>query len=213
MIIKKFVFSPFAENTYVCHDPDTLEALVIDPGCYSADEEKLLKDYITQNNLKLKYLLNTHCHIDHIFGNKFVKETFNPLFVAPEKDIFLLDLMVEQAVGYGMKMNPSPKPDKTFEELDELNIGKHYAKFIFTPGHTPGEYCIYFENDKVLFSGDVLFRASIGRTDLWGGDYDTLLDSIENKLYTLPDDVTVYPGHESQTTIGYEKINNPFISV
>jgi glyoxylase-like metal-dependent hydrolase (beta-lactamase superfamily II) len=109
-------------------------------------------------------------------------------------------------------MKPSPKPDNTIEHAVELSLGKYKLEFLFTPGHSPGEYCIYIPEAKICFSGDVLFKQSIGRTDLWGGDYDTLIKSIETQLYVLPGDVKVYPGHESTTTIEFEKKNNPFVS-
>ncbi len=211
--IKQFIFSPFAENTYIIYDDANKVAAVIDPGCYTDEEEGSLSKFVEENELNLKYLINTHCHIDHIFGNKFIKDKYNSTFIAPEKDVFMLKLMEEQAAGYGLQLQPSPQPDILIENIDELKIGEYKCDFIFTPGHTPGEYCIYFPSEKVLFSGDVLFRQSIGRTDLWGGDYDTLIDSIENKLYKLDDDVKVFPGHEQTTTIGFEKRNNPFVSV
>lgn len=210
--IKKFVFSPFAENTYIAYDSETREAMVIDPGCYTREEENKLADFIESNSLRVKYLINTHCHIDHIFGNRFVKDKYYPVFIVPEKDVFLLELMVDQAESYGLKMKPSPQPDESIESLGEIFLGDYKFEFIFTPGHTPGEYCIYCAKEKILFSGDVLFRLSVGRTDLWGGDYDTLIESIENKLYKLPDEVIVLPGHEAETTIGFEKANNPFVS-
>jgi len=209
--VKSFTFSPFAENTYVVFDSESREAAVIDPGCYTPEEEARLAGFIDGKKLNLKYLLNTHCHIDHIFGNRFVKDKYDTLFLAPEKDIFLLNLMEEHAAGMGVELKPSPKPDNTIEQAGELNLGKYNLEFLFTPGHTPGEYCIYFSEAKICFSGDVLFRQSIGRTDLWGGDYDTLINSIEKQLYTLPGEVIIYPGHESSTTIDFEKRNNPFV--
>lgn len=210
--IKQFIFSPFAENTYIIYDDSNKEAAVIDPGCYTREEEELLSKFAEEKQLEIKYLINTHCHIDHIFGNKFIKDKYNATFIVPEKDIFLLKLMEEQAAGYGVELKPSPQPDLLIENLNELKIGNYKCEFLFTPGHTPGEYCLYFPSEKILFSGDVLFYQSIGRTDLWGGDYDTLIRSIETKLYSLPDEVTVYPGHERMTTIGFEKKNNPFVS-
>ncbi len=210
--VKSFTFSPFAENTYVALDSESGEAAVIDPGCYTAEEEERLAGFIAEKKLSVKYLINTHCHIDHIFGNKFIKERFNPKFIAPEKDIFLLDLMIGQAKSYGLEMKPSPQPDDTIDHAGELKLGEYKLEFLFTPGHTPGEYCIYIPKAKICFSGDVLFKQSIGRTDLWGGDYDTLIKSIETQLYVLPGDVKVYPGHESTTTIEFEKKNNPFVS-
>lgn len=210
--IKKFVFSPFLENTYLLYDDISREAAVVDPGCYDQTERGILQKHILENNLTVKFLINTHCHIDHIFGNSFVKETYQCKFLAPAKDLFMLDLMVEQAKTYGTHMNPSPKPDELITESTPINIGEHEGKFLFTPGHTPGEFCLYFEKEKICLTGDVLFKESIGRTDLWGGDYDQLIDSIKTKLFVLPDEVKIYPGHESESTIGYEKLHNPFFN-
>jgi len=209
--VQKFIFNPFLENTYVAWDDKSSEALVIDPGCSNDNEEKFLSDFIEKNNLVLKYLINTHCHIDHILGNSFIKEKFNPTLLMPEKDIFLLDIMKEQANYFGIKFKPSPMPDDLLSEDKILKLGHSEMKFLFTPGHSPGEYCIYFESDKICFTGDVLFKGSIGRTDLWGGDYETLINSIKTKLLTLPDDVIIFPGHEDKSSIGYEKQFNSFI--
>lgn len=210
LLLKQFTFNPFFENTYIIYDDHNLEGAIIDPGCYDSDEQNMVDKFIGDNKINLKYLVNTHCHIDHIFGNAFIKEKYNPVFMVPQKDIFLLDLMIEQGRLYGTELNPSPKPDKIISEDEELIIGSSIGKFLFTPGHSPGEFCLYFESEKICFTGDVLFKGSIGRTDLWGGDYHTLIDSVRNKLFVLPDDVRIYPGHEAESTIGQEKNHNPF---
>jgi len=209
--IETFVFNMFAENTFVVWDEETKEAAVIDPGTSGLSEEELLDDFISKNDLKIKYLINTHCHIDHILGCNFVKEKYNPKFIIPEKDIPLLQNAHLQASAFGVEFKEPPKPDKFITEEDELQLGKTKIKFLFTPGHTPGEYCIYFEEEKICITGDVLFREGIGRTDLWGGDYDRLIRSIETKLFTLPGDVTIYPGHGEPSTIEHEIKNNPFL--
>lgn len=208
--VQRFIFSPFSENTYIIFDEQTLEAAIIDPGCYDENENNIVIKFIADRKLNLKFMINTHCHIDHIFGNAYIKKKYNPKFLASEKDIFLFDLMVDQAKVYGVELKPSPMPDEMINNQTMLTIGNSKCNFIFTPGHTPGEYCIYFEKEKICFTGDVLFNESIGRTDLWGGDYQTLIDSVKNKLFVLPDDVVIYPGHESFSTIGFEKKNNPF---
>jgi len=209
--VKVFTFNLFNENTIVLWDDETKEAAVIDPGTSTHDEEKMLSDFISSENLEIKYLINTHCHIDHILGCKFVKEKYNPVYYAPEKDIPLLDHAQQQAQMFDIIMEKLPKPDQLIEETTEISIGNSKLKFLFTPGHTPGEICIYLEKENICITGDVLFNESIGRTDLWGGDYDTLIDSIENRLLILPDDVVIYPGHGETSTIGYEKQNNPFL--
>ncbi|MCK7528749.1 MAG: MBL fold metallo-hydrolase [Ignavibacteriales bacterium] len=194
--VKVFTFNLFAENTIVLWDDETKEAAVIDPGTSAHDEEKTVELILfLSEDLKIKYLLNTHCHIDHILGCKFVKEKYNPVYYAPEKDIPLLDHAQQQAQMFDIILDEPPKPDQLITEATELSLGNSMLKFLFTPGHTPGEYCIYLEKEKICITGDVLFNESIGRTDLWGGDYNTLIDSIEKKLLQLPDDVVIYPGH------------------
>lgn len=209
--VKVFTFNAFSENTLLLWDDETKEAAVIDPGTSSASEENILSVFISSEKLQIKYLINTHCHIDHILGCKFVKEKYNPVYYAPEKDIPLLDHAQQQAQMFDIILDEPPKPDQLITEATELSLGNSSLKFLFTPGHTPGEFCIYLEKEKICITGDVLFNESIGRTDLWGGDYDTLLKSIENKLLSLPDDVMIYPGHGDSSTIGYEKQNNPFL--
>jgi len=211
--IKIFVFSYFAENTYLVFDEVTKEALVIDAGCFNDDEKKELEDYIVKNELKLKYMVTTHCHIDHVIGNEFVKSRFNPVYYAPEEDQKLYNIVPEQARQFGLgDVEKGPEPDSFITEDTVLSIGQINFRFLFTPGHSPGEYCVLFEKEKICFSGDVLFKQSIGRTDLWDGDSDTLINSIKNKLFVLDDDTTVFPGHGENTTIGYEKYGNPYVS-
>ncbi len=209
--IQRFVFSPFSENTYIIWEDKSKQGVIIDPGCYDVKERKVVDDFIHLNSIKLTYLINTHCHIDHIFGNAFIKLKYKPIFLAPEKDVFMLDLMIDTAKNYGVEFTPSPMPDQFISEDVEFVLGDLKANFIFTPGHTPGEFCLYYETEKVCFTGDVLFKRSIGRTDLCGGDFDTLIESIKNKLLVLPDDVVIYPGHEAHSTIGDEKKYNSFL--
>ena len=210
--LEKFVFNPFQENTYIIWDNDSLETIIVDPGCSNSKEEEKLSAFIANNKLTVKYLINTHCHIDHVLGNKFIKEKYQIPFYAPELDIPLLDKLIDQAKMFGMDINKSPYPDQYISEDLELKIGDSSFHFVFTPGHTPGEYCILFDQAKICISGDVLFLEGIGRTDLWGGDYETLLNSIRSKLFTLDENYTIYPGHGDETTIGHEKKNNPFLT-
>lgn len=209
--LKSFVFNPFQENTYVVYDDSTLDAIIIDPGCSNSLEENKIVDFINEYDLKIKYMVNTHCHIDHVLGNKFIKEKYNVPFYAPELDIPLLDNLIDQAKMFGLNVSKSPLPDFYITEDTRLNVGESEFRFVFTPGHTPGEYCIIFDEEKICISGDVLFLEGIGRTDLWGGDYNTLISSIHNKLFILDDKFKVYPGHGDETTIGYEKMSNPFL--
>lgn len=209
--IKKFTFNLFSENTFVLWDDESLESAIVDPGCSDSSEEQELENFITENNLKVKYLLNTHCHIDHILGCEFVKNKFNPIYYAPELDIPLLQNANMQASFVGMDFSISILPDEYLTENTKLYLGKSELSFLFTPGHTPGEFCILFPEIKTCISGDVLFFDSIGRTDLWGGNFDTLIKSINEKLLTLPDETIIYPGHGESSTIGREKKLNPFL--
>ena len=144
-------------------------------------------------------------------GNAYIKEKYTPEFLAPEKDLFLLDNAAAQAENFGMEIRPSPKPDKYITEQSIIKLGSAQGEFLFTPGHTPGEFCLYFPVNKICITGDVLFFEGIGRTDLWGGDYNILSQSIKSRLFTLPDNVTIYPGHGETSTIGHEKSFNPFL--
>jgi len=209
--IKKFVFSPFSENTFVLWDEVNSDACVVDPGCSNESEENELAEFIHEKKLNIKYLINTHCHIDHIFGNAFIKANYKPIYLAPEKDVFLLEKAEEQAELFGMSIKKSPAPDKFITENENIKLGDYFGKYLYTPGHTPGEFCLYFETEKMCITGDVLFKEGIGRTDLWGGNYNTLMQSINKKLLTLAEDVTIYPGHGEFSTIGYEKNNNSFL--
>jgi hydroxyacylglutathione hydrolase len=209
--LHKFIFNPFQENTFLVWHKETRETIIVDPGCSNANEEQELSNYISENRLIVKYLINTHCHIDHVLGNKYIKEKYGCDYYAPQLDIPLLENVVKQAEMFGLQIDPSPLPDQYITEDLKLYIGNSEISFLFTPGHTPGEYCIIFKEDKICISGDVLFLEGIGRTDLWGGDYDTLLRSIRNQLFALDDEYSVFPGHGDKTTIGHEKQNNPFL--
>jgi glyoxylase-like metal-dependent hydrolase (beta-lactamase superfamily II) len=209
--IKNFVFNYFAENTILIWDEDSKESAVIDPGMSTKDEEKIFDDFLINNDLQLNYLINTHCHIDHILGCEYIKTKYGVDYYAPEKDIILLKNASTQAQMFGLNLNDPPEPDKLITEKTKLTLGNSKLEFLFTPGHTPGEFCIYLKDEKICVTGDVLFKEGIGRTDLWGGDYNTLINSIEQKLFTLPDDVKIYPGHGDPSTIGHEKQNNPFL--
>ncbi len=210
--IQSFVFNPFQENTYVVYD-DTKEAVVVDPGCYDEDEKSELADFITENELTVKMLLNTHCHIDHVLGNQFVKEKFKTkLHIHPTEE-FVLNAQKVIAPHYGIHRYEDSTPDSFLKEGDRLPFGNQEFLVLFVPGHSPGHIAFYNEKEKVVIAGDVLFQGSIGRTDLPGGNFDTLINSIHQKLFNLPDDVIVYPGHGGNTRIGIEKRTNPFCAV
>ncbi len=210
MEVTCLTFNPFQENTYLLHD-DTKECIVVDPGCYEKHEKEELKNYIAAKGLKVVKLLNTHCHIDHVLGNSFVSNTYRVGLEIHEEDLQVLRAVPAYAPSYGFPMYDEVLPTAYLQEGDTVKFGNTSLSVLFTPGHAPGHVVFYNEAHKVCIGGDVLFQNSIGRTDLPGGDFDTLIQSIRTKLFTLPDDVTVYPGHGPETTIGYEKKNNPFL--
>lgn len=211
LVIKKFIFNPFSENTYVVWHEKTNEGMIVDPGCSDSDEEKELENFIAGRKIILKYLVITHCHIDHILGCKFIKEKYSPFYFVPKDDLPLLKDARTQASAFGLEIETPPLPDDYLFENSKIRLGDTKVKIISTPGHSPGEHCLYFEKEEFCITGDVLFKNSIGRSDLWKGDYSTLLDSIKNKLFTLPDKVVIYPGHGDSSRIGIEKAENPFL--
>ena len=210
MTIAAFVFNMFQENTYLLYD-ETGECVIIDPGCFDKSEQNELIDYISSKNLKPVKLLNTHCHVDHIMGNSFIHEKFGLKPVLHRGELQQLQAAEQYAGLFGVSIAPSPLPDEYMDEGDKITFGKTELEVLFTPGHSPGEVCLFCRKDKILIAGDVLFQMSIGRTDLPGGDYNTLVTSIREKLFPLGDDVKVYPGHGPETNIGFEKLRNPFL--
>jgi glyoxylase-like metal-dependent hydrolase (beta-lactamase superfamily II) len=204
-------FNPFEENTYFVTSPKG-ECIIIDPGCFDEAERQELNAFISENKLKPVLLINTHCHIDHILGNAFISNEYNLGLEIHEGELPVLNAGMAVAGMYGIPYNPSPQPIKYLKEGDVVEMGNVKLKVLFTPGHSPASICLYNEADKWIIAGDVLFYESIGRTDLPGGNYDTLISSIRTQLFTLPDDVIVYPGHGPETTIGHEKKYNPFVA-
>ncbi len=210
--IKKFIFNPFSENTYLLWDNKTLETMIIDPGCSDGEEENQLFNFIESNKLIPKYLVNTHCHIDHVLGVNSILKKYKIKYLAPEGDLPLLNHAVSQAEMFGLRIQEIKNSDEFLSEDSILFLGDERIQCLFTPGHTPGEYCLYSPTNKICITGDVLFQHSIGRTDLWGGNYNQLINSIKTKLFTLPDEVVIYPGHGEVSTIGDEKKFNPFLN-
>ena len=209
--IKSFEFNMFPVNCYVVWDDETLQAAVIDAGCYYKEEQQTLKKFITDNQLTVVHLLNTHLHLDHVFGNAFILREFGLSTEASEKDAFLLPRIGEYCRMFGFPLNEDPPAiGKSLADGDKVQIGQQELKVIAVPGHSPGGLVFYSESQQCIFSGDVLFRGSIGRADLEGGNFEQLRDGVMSRLLVLPDETVVYPGHGSTTTIGYEKMNNPF---
>ena len=212
MTIQSFVFNAFQENTYIISD-ETKECVIVDPGCYDDHEKKELSDYISENQLRVQILLNTHCHIDHILGNEFVKQKYGSKLYLHKTEVFVLNAQKILAAHYGFNLYQPATPDNYLNEGDFIEFGAQKFSVLFVPGHSPGHIAFYNEKEKVVLAGDVLFLNSVGRTDLPGGNHNTLIESIHRKLFTLPDDVTVYPGHGNETTIGLEKRTNPFCAL
>jgi len=211
MTIKTFTFNPIQENTYLVYD-ETNEAVVIDAGCASDIEKRALKNYIDDNDLTLKRVINTHLHFDHQFGNKFLYDTYGILPEACKEDEYLLEEVVAHVRSFGLDIKEEAQPLGGYlTENQIIKFGNTSFVTYLVPGHSPGSVAFYDEKDGVLFAGDVLFRGSIGRTDLPQGDYGTLIESITNKLLPLPDSTVVYSGHGPSTTIGFERKNNPFL--
>ena len=208
--LKNFTFNSFMVNTYILWD-ETHECIIVDPACCNDKEKQEMARFIRETLLKPVRNLDTHCHIDHILGNAFIAEAYG---IFPEYHKASVPFLIparEIAASFGYDLNHIPEPAKYLEENEMIRFGNSELKVLYTPGHAEGSVCFYNEKQKFVITGDVLFRDTIGRTDLPSGDFDALMRSIKNKLFTLDDDVVVYPGHGPETTIGYEKMNNPFI--
>ena len=204
-------FNPFQENTYVVYD-DTKECVIFDPDCFDDNEKESLKKFIEDSGLKPVRLINTHCHIDHVFGNLFVSNTWGLDLEIHKGELPVLEAVPAVSQFYGIPAgDPSPAPGRFIEEGEEIAFGNTTLKALFTPGHSPASLSFYCEASGFVIAGDVLFRESIGRTDLPGGDFDTLIRSIRTQLFCLDDDVVVHPGHGPSTTIGHERRFNPFL--
>ena len=208
--IKVFIFSPIQENTYVLYNEKN-ECLIIDPGCYFPEERQELKTFIDKNGLIPQKLLNTHCHLDHVFGNKFVADTYGLTLQLHPKEEVILQFAPTSGLMYEMPFDNYQGKFIYLNEGDKVMLGEDELDIILAPGHSPGSVCFYCKAQRFIIGGDVLFNGSIGRTDLPMGDHQTLLNSIKQKLFVLPDDVVVYSGHGPETSIGNEKKFNPFV--
>ena len=210
--VQSFVFNALQENTFVLFD-ETKECVVIDPGCSNQAENAQLKSFIDKHKLKVKLVLNTHCHVDHVLGNRFAKQTFKINLLIHRLEEPTLRAAEVYAPSYGFHDYQHQSADAFLEEGDFIVMGNHTLVVLFVPGHAPGHVAFYNEKSRILIGGDVLFYNSIGRTDLPGGNHEQLINSIHSKLFTLPDNVKVYPGHGPETTIGFEKKTNPFCAI
>ncbi|MBC8110694.1 MAG: MBL fold metallo-hydrolase [Verrucomicrobia bacterium] len=209
-MVQTFTFNTLQENTYLIYD-ETREAIIIDAGCYSRAEEKLLTDFVSDNQLTVKALLATHSHIDHVLGNAFVKKTYGVKLHIHPKDETTLRSVKLYAAMYGFPAFQESEADGFLNEGDIFRFGNTDLKILFVPGHAPGHIAFYNEAEGYVIGGDVLFKQSIGRTDLPGSDFEVLMHSIRTQFFTLPDQTVVYAGHFGETTIGEEKKYNPFL--
>ena len=211
MKVQKFIFNDFREITYLVYDEKSRETLIIDPGCNKESEKKRIVEYIEKYGLKPVAIVNTHGHLDHICCNKFLKDKYNVEILANEKELDNYRLAASVADFYGFPFEDSPLPDKYIQEGDEIAFGNSKLIVFETPGHTAGSISLISPEKEIVFTGDVIFQGSIGRTDLPGGDLDVLIKTIKEKILTLPDETIIFAGHGYETTVGEEAKNNPFI--
>lgn len=209
--IKKFTFNPIQENTYLLFD-ETRECIIVDAGCYFDDEKVELDNYISENNLKPVFLVNTHCHFDHLLGVNYCKYKYKLDFYIPEGENSLIDFAVAQGDLFGIPTEPVESADGVLKEGEKIKFGNSELEIIKANGHSPGGLVFHHPGQKFLLAGDVLFYGSIGRTDLPGGSFDELVNNIQTKLLVLPPETIVFCGHGPETTIGFEKDNNPFLT-
>lgn len=210
-MVKAFTFSPFQENTYIVIDDETQKAAVIDPGCYDQAEKETLSAFIDSRRLTVTHLLQTHSHLDHVFGSAYVKRKYGVKMYLHELDMVIFNDVPKRMEMYGLRGYDPTEVDVYLREGDKIAVGNTTLEVLHTPGHAPGHVVFVNHKDRYVIGGDVLFKGSIGRTDFPYCDHQALLNSIRTKLYTLPDDYTVYAGHMDPTTIGREKKSNPFI--
>jgi len=210
-LIKVLTFNPVQENTYVLYN-ENKECIIIDPGCYSDEEKEALKSFIDQNKLQPKMLINTHCHLDHVFGNKYIAEAYRLTLQIHKNEEAVLQMAPASGLMFNLPFDNYKGELIFLKEGDVVPLGEDSLQVIEAPGHSPGSICFYCEKQKFIIGGDVLFYQSIGRTDLPGGSHEGLIKNIKEKLFVLPQDVKVYPGHGPATTIGDEIKYNPYLT-
>ena len=209
-LIKVLTFNAVQENTYILYN-ESHECIIIDPGCYSEEEKYILQSFISDNGLRPVILLNTHCHLDHVFGNKYIAEAYKLTLHIHKKEEELLQMAPASGLMFNLPFDNYQGELIFLQEGDIVSLGEDSLQVIEALGHSPGSICFYCQKQKFIISGDVLFYQSIGRTDLPGGSHEALLKNIKEKLFALPGDVKVYPGHGSETTIADEIKHNPFL--
>jgi glyoxylase-like metal-dependent hydrolase (beta-lactamase superfamily II) len=212
MQIKIFEFNMVCVNTYLLHD-ETKEAVIIDCGAFTEKEHNRLKEYISTNKLKIKHLLNTHLHFDHALGSYFIYKNYGLKPQYNKEDDRMPNLKM-QAASFGIRINYEPvRAEHFISDGDYIHFGNTMLKALSTPGHSPGGLSFYCEEDHCVFTGDTLFHRDIGRTDLWEGDENTLIQAIRNQLLTLPDNTVIFPGHGPSSSIAEEKQRNPYLQI
>jgi hydroxyacylglutathione hydrolase len=211
LYLKSFCFNPFQQNTYLLYN-DRGKAFIIDPGNSTHTENEALKGFIEEKKLQPERLLLTHAHLDHVLGNRFVFDTYGLLPEVHPEDEFFIQRMAETAAMYALPCEPSPMPEKYLKHGQLISLGEYDFQCIHCPGHSPGSIAFFIPRQNLLISGDVLFRESIGRSDLPKGNHETLLRSIQTALFTLGDGVRVYSGHGPSTSIAHEKLHNPYLN-
>jgi hydroxyacylglutathione hydrolase len=208
--IKSFVFSPIQENTYLLYN-EFNNCIIIDPGCYFDAEKEQLTQFIKQSGLLPKMLLNTHCHLDHVFGNKYIAHTYTLTPQIHPNEKVVLEFAPTSGLMYNLPFDSYTGDFIFLKEGDKIVLDKDELTVIEAPGHSPGHICFYCKDQNFLIGGDVLFNRSIGRTDLPGGNHGQLIKNIKEKLLVLPGETVVYSGHGPITTIGEEKRENPYL--
>lgn len=212
MKVSRFVFNMFGVNTYIIWDSESREAAIIDPGMINDDERRAIDSFIATNDLRPTHLINTHSHLDHIFGNTYIKDKYGLGIEANKADEFLALTLSEQAARFGLPMPlTSQSIDTELKDGDVIRIGNERIEILSVPGHSPGSIALYCPESGFVITGDAIFPGSIGRTDLPQGDFPTLIDSIKRKLLTLPDSTVILSGHGGETTVGNEKRSNPYV--
>lgn len=212
MLTKTFLFNPVGENTYLIWDEETKEAAIIDAGMSNNRENAAVSEFITKENLQLKYALQTHMHFDHVWGLSYIKETYNLRPLCHAADEIIYSQAPEMTGMFRLSMNWNlPAIGRYIEEGEIIQLGKTSIQVLHTPGHTPGGLSFYIESDHIIFTGDTLFQGSVGRTDLPGGNLEEEINSIKNKILTLPTDTIIYSGHGPKSSVEWEKKHNPFL--
>lgn len=212
MLTKAFLFNPVGENTYLIWDEETKEAAIIDAGMSNNRENAAVSEFITKENLQLKYALQTHMHFDHVWGLSYIKETYNLRPLCHAADEIIYSQAPEMTGMFRLSMNWNlPAIGRYIEEGEIIQLGKTSIKVLHTPGHTPGGLSFYVESDHIIFTGDTLFQGSVGRTDLPGGNLEEEIKSIKTKILTLPSDTIIYSGHGPKSSVEWEKKHNPFL--